>query len=288
MVTQTGAIWPTRSSQRRRPSTRSISYDTLMRDTKHLTTEHAPGQDERRSDLVARRQMDRLHPRAGQGHGLQHLHRGGGDAAKAHCSPRMRAKQVFDANDFSPDGKTPADHLKCGQRIRKRRPARHRHKEDHWLTQDKWEISGGNFSPDGKSVTWTANVDGNTDIYVHDLGYRQDHCPAASQGRKSPRRRGVGLHPRWFALALLSQRPHCPQRCLGLYRGHWQIAADDTLTGRRHALGRHGRAAFWCTIPAAMASGRSRRFLYVPYNMPRNGQNAAIVYVHGGPDVADA
>jgi dipeptidyl aminopeptidase/acylaminoacyl peptidase len=24
-------------------------------------------------------------------------------------------------------------------------------------------------------------------------------------------------------------------------------------------------------------------FLYVPYNMARNGQNAAIVYVHGGP-----
>ena len=23
--------------------------------------------------------------------------------------------------------------------------------------------------------------------------------------------------------------------------------------------------------------------LYVPYNMPKNGQNAAIVYVHGGP-----
>ena len=24
-------------------------------------------------------------------------------------------------------------------------------------------------------------------------------------------------------------------------------------------------------------------FLYVPYNMPKNGQNAVIVYVHGGP-----
>ena len=28
-------------------------------------------------------------------------------------------------------------------------------------------------------------------------------------------------------------------------------------------------------------------FVYVPYNMMRNGQNAAIVYVHGGPDLAD-
>ena len=38
-----------------------------------------------------------------------------------------------------------------------------------WLTHEKWEIAAGNFSPDGKSVTWTANVDGNTDIYLHDL-----------------------------------------------------------------------------------------------------------------------
>src|SRR5262249_13824660 len=30
-----------------------------------------------------------------------------------------------------------------------------------WLTSEKWEIEAGNFSPDGKSVTWRANVDGN-------------------------------------------------------------------------------------------------------------------------------
>src|SRR5437899_552538 len=38
-----------------------------------------------------------------------------------------------------------------------------------WLTTDKWEVSAGNFSPDGTSVTWRANVDGNTDLYIHNL-----------------------------------------------------------------------------------------------------------------------
>ena len=33
---------------------------------------------------------------------------------------------------------------------------RRRRKKINWLTQDKWEIQGGNFSPDGKTVTWTA------------------------------------------------------------------------------------------------------------------------------------
>src|SRR5438128_1724506 len=42
-------------------------------------------------------------------------------------------------------------------------------KKIEWLTQDKWEISGGDFSPDGRYATWTANVDGNSDIYLHEL-----------------------------------------------------------------------------------------------------------------------
>ena len=39
----------------------------------------------------------------------------------------------------------------------------------HWLTSDKWGIDAGSFSPDGKSLTWTANVDGNTNIYLYDI-----------------------------------------------------------------------------------------------------------------------
>src|SRR5262249_22581873 len=31
-----------------------------------------------------------------------------------------------------------------------------------WLTKQTWEVSGGHFSPDGRSVTWAVNADGNT------------------------------------------------------------------------------------------------------------------------------
>ena len=42
-----------------------------------------------------------------------------------------------------------------------------------WLTNDKWEINAGAFSPDGSTVNWTANVDGNTNIYLYDLAARK-------------------------------------------------------------------------------------------------------------------
>src|SRR6266496_3930133 len=38
-----------------------------------------------------------------------------------------------------------------------------------WLTRDKWEIRGHEFSPDGKHVTFSANVDGNEDIYLQEI-----------------------------------------------------------------------------------------------------------------------
>ena len=38
-----------------------------------------------------------------------------------------------------------------------------------WLTNDTWEVSAGSFSPDGASVTWNANVEGETNVYLHNL-----------------------------------------------------------------------------------------------------------------------
>ncbi len=54
-------------------------------------------------------------------------------------------------------------------------------KKIDWLTNDKWEINAGGFSPDGKSVTWTANVDGRVNIYSYDIvGGHATALPIAS------------------------------------------------------------------------------------------------------------
>jgi len=37
-----------------------------------------------------------------------------------------------------------------------------------WVTDLKWEAEAGNFSPDGKSFTYTVNEDGRTDLYLVD------------------------------------------------------------------------------------------------------------------------
>ena len=42
-------------------------------------------------------------------------------------------------------------------------------KKLNWLTHEKWELMAGDFAPDGKSVTWTANTDGVVDVYTYNL-----------------------------------------------------------------------------------------------------------------------
>jgi len=38
-----------------------------------------------------------------------------------------------------------------------------------WVTDTKWEASSGDFSPDGRRLTYTINADGRVDTYVADV-----------------------------------------------------------------------------------------------------------------------
>src|SRR5437879_12860128 len=80
-----------------------------------------------------------------------------------------QGEQLYSANDISADGKSVLVTSNAGNGYDNVGMLDIATKKIDWLTQDKWEISAGNFSLDRKSVTWTGNVDGNTDIYLHDL-----------------------------------------------------------------------------------------------------------------------
>src|SRR6059058_2778900 len=81
-----------------------------------------------------------------------------------------QGEHLYSANDISPDGKRVLITSNAGNGYENVGLLDSASKKIEWLTQDKWEISGGYFSPDGRIVTWTANVDGNSDIYLRDLG----------------------------------------------------------------------------------------------------------------------
>jgi dipeptidyl aminopeptidase/acylaminoacyl peptidase len=154
--------------------------------------------------------------------------------------------------------------------------------EIKWLTKDKWEIRGGEFSRDGKHITFSANVDGNEDIYLYDLATGKSTMLPIPKGVNEP----AGGHS---AFAKDGSRL--------LYYHNGPTAPGDlwvyTLaTGKSHQV-THSLVAgvrsedmvepYLVHYPSRDGKWMISAFLYVPFNMARNGQNAAIVYIHGGP-----
>src|ERR1700690_1331132 len=151
-----------------------------------------------------------------------------------------------------------------------------------WQAEGKWEVQGGHFSPNGKSVTWRANVDGNTDIYIHDL--------ALGKTAKLPLSKGVNSLG-----GAESAFTHDGTKLLYYHNG--AAAPNDAwvyhiATGKStqvtHSLmagipAQHFVEPFLVHFPSRDGKWAISAFVYVPRNMQRNGQNAAIVFIHGGP-----
>jgi dipeptidyl aminopeptidase/acylaminoacyl peptidase len=151
-----------------------------------------------------------------------------------------------------------------------------------WLTKDKWEIRGGEFSPDRKHLTFSANVDGNEDIYLHDI----------ATGKSTPLPIPKGVNEPWGGHSAFTK-----DGSRLLYNHNGPTAPGDLwvyalATGKSHQI-THSLVAgvrsedmvepYLVHYPSRDGKWTISAFLYVPYNMARNGQNAAIVYIHGGP-----
>ena len=151
-----------------------------------------------------------------------------------------------------------------------------------WLTKDRWEIRGRNFSPDGKHVVFSANVDGEEDIYLYDLATGKSTALPIPKGLNEPAGGHQAFSQDGSRLLYYHNGPTAPGDLWVYHLGSGKsrqitysllggIRSEDLVEPYLiHYPSRDGK---W-TISA---------FLYVPFNMARNGQNAAMVYLHGGP-----
>ena len=191
-------------------------------------------------------------------------------------------EQLYAVNDFSPDGKKLLITSNADTGYENVGLLDIASKKIAWLTSDKWEISGGNFSPDGKRLTWMANVDGHTDIYLHDLATGETTPLPLPTGVNTVAGSRSSFTKDGGRLLYYHSGPNAPGDVwvYNLANGKSHQVTHSLVAGIRsedmvepalvHFPSKDGR---W-TISA---------FVYVPANLPRNGQHPAIVYVHGGP-----
>jgi len=150
-----------------------------------------------------------------------------------------------------------------------------------WVTDTKWEANSGDFSPTGKSFTYTLNADGLPDVYLVD----------ASSVRAEKLPLGAGLnalaaYPNSFSPSgdrlLLSHESSVQPGDFWIY----DIASRSTQRLSRSAVASLSSAPMpdsqivhYKTFDGKTISA----LMWVPFNLNRDGSNPALVLPHGGP-----
>jgi dipeptidyl aminopeptidase/acylaminoacyl peptidase len=256
-------------------------YDTLMREVKHLTTGTAKDRMNVAPIWSADGKFIVYTQEQSKGTDSNVFIVEVATAQSSLLTPHD-GEHTYSANDISPDGRSILITSNAGDGYDNVGLLDIASKKIRWLTQDKWQISGESFSPDGKFLTYNANVDGNTDIYLYDI--------ASGKARALPHPKGVNYSaggPSPFTrdnsrLLYYHTGPTVPGDLwvYNLADGKSHQLTHSLMGGMRsedmvepHLVHYPSKDGKW-TISA---------FVYVPYNLPRNGEHPAIVYVHGGP-----
>jgi dipeptidyl aminopeptidase/acylaminoacyl peptidase len=256
-------------------------YDMVLREVKHLTT--GTPQDKGNHNPIWSKDGKYIVYTQEQAKGTDsHIFTAEVSTGNSTDLTPHTGEQLYSPSDLSPDGKHVLLTSNSENGYQNVGLLDVETKKISWITKDKWDIQAGEFSPDGKRVIFSADVDGNQDIYAHDLATGKSTALAMAKGVNAP-----AGSPRAFnsdgSRLLYSHNGATAPNDLWVYAfgtGKSQQITHSLLAGIRsedmveplliHYPSRDGK---W-SISA---------WLYVPFNMARNGQNATIVLIHGGP-----
>lgn len=196
-----------------------------------------------------------------------------------------QAEQNYFASDISPDGKTVLITSNAGNGYSNAALVDVATKKITWLTHDKWEVNSGKFSPDGRNLTWTANIDGAVEVFWGNTTPSETHLPRALP-------LGDGINTLAGAETAFSRDG---KRLLYYHDGPdspndlwtYDLATQKSLQITHSLVG--GLRSEDMVKPALVhypsSDGKWQisAFVYAPYGAQRNSKNAAVVYIHGGP-----
>jgi dipeptidyl aminopeptidase/acylaminoacyl peptidase len=188
----------------------------------------------------------------------------------------------FIASDVAPDGKTVLITSNAANGYENAGLVDIATKKITWVTAEKWETTSGKFSPDGKRLTWTTNIDGQQDIYVYDIAARHAHALAVAKGINSLAGAETAFSHDGTRLLYSHDGPNAPN---DIWDYEFATQESQQIT---HSLVGGVRSEdmvepFLIHYPSKDGKWQISASVYVPYNAEKNGQNAAIVYIYGAP-----
>ena len=154
-------------------------------------------------------------------------------------------------------------------------------KKVQWLTDLQWEAEAGDFSPDGKRITYTVNEDGRADSYIMPVTGGAAHVIAFPSGLNSLTGRPSAFSP-------------SGDRILAVHQSSTQVPDFWTVnvaTGKATQLTHSAVASLDAAALPQSQIVHYKSFdgtmisalLWMPFNLERNGHNPGVVLPHGGP-----
>jgi dipeptidyl aminopeptidase/acylaminoacyl peptidase len=268
-----------------KPKTSSVFeidiYDMLMREVKHLTTDTA--KDKLNEQPIWSKDGKLIVYTQNQAKGTDsNIFMAEVDSGNSTLLTPHSGEQRYSVHSISPNGKKVLITSDAANGYENVGMLEIASKKIEWLTRDKWEISAEDFSPDGRFVTWTANVDGNTAIYLHDLNTGKTTTLPLPRGVNVPGGSDSAFPRDGKRLLYYHNGPNSPN----------DVWVYDITTGKSRQITQSLVAGVRAQdmvepdlvhYPSRDGKFTISAFVYMPYNLPRNGQHPAIVYVHGGP-----
>jgi dipeptidyl aminopeptidase/acylaminoacyl peptidase len=187
----------------------------------------------------------------------------------------------FRAVDISPDGKTAliwsnaqAGYYNIGLLDVATRAIR-------WVTNTQWETRAGTFSPDGARFSYLVNEDGRTRVFLVDTATAKATPVQMPEGVTNLSGNTTSFSPDNASLLLTYQNSRAPNDL-------WSYSiASSRAKQLTHSA---GSATGLTALPQAQLVHYKSfdgtvisAFLWMPFNLQRNGSNPAIVLPHGGP-----
>jgi len=193
-----------------------------------------------------------------------------------------KGENLYSANDFSPDGRHLLITSNAANGYDNVGLLNLATGSMDWLTQDKWQINGGNLSPDGKTITWTANVDGNTEIFLHDMASGKTSALPLPTGVNTLAGSESSFTRDGTRLLYYHNGPNAPNDAwvYSLATGKSHPVTHSLVAGVR---GEDMVEPYLVHYPSRDGKWTISAFVYMPYNLPHQPVSPAIVFVHGGP-----
>jgi dipeptidyl aminopeptidase/acylaminoacyl peptidase len=193
-----------------------------------------------------------------------------------------QGEQNYFATDISPDGKTVLLTSNAHNGYDNTGLLDVASRKITWLTSDKWEVSSGSFFPDGKRLTWSANIDGNTSIFIYELATGKAGPLPVAPGVNTPASADSPFTRDGLRMLYGHNGANAPQ---DIWVYNFASAKAHQVT---HSLVGGVRSEdmvepYLVHYPSKDGKWQISALVYVPFSAERSGKNAAIVYIHGGP-----